>query len=189
MAPDDRQLLRRTHAGHEPSARELWRRHAGWMLPFARGVLGRRHGAAAEDIVQTVFCRLLQLDRRTIRGVREVRPWLARLVRTQALNHLRSAGRAARREGLAAPPAAREPQLHPDLAGAMDRLPRRYREVLHLRHVAGLTTDQVALALDIPRGTVASRHHAAILALRALLDTPPPPASDLTGEPSHAHAI
>ncbi|HZW08810.1 MAG TPA: sigma factor, partial [Phycisphaerales bacterium] len=132
MTADDRQLLRRTHAGHEASARELWQRHAGWMLPCARGALGRRHAGAAEDIVQSVFCRILQLDRRTIRRVRDVRPWLARILRTQALNHVRSAGRAARRESLAAPPERHDAASHPDLAAALGRLPRRHREVLHL---------------------------------------------------------
>jgi RNA polymerase sigma-70 factor (ECF subfamily) len=158
------------------------------MLAYARGVLGRRHASAADDVVQTVFCRILQLDRRTIRAVREVRPWLARLVRTQALNHLRTNTRIARRESLAAPTAAADPSVQPDLADALDRLPRRHREVLHLRHVAGLTTDQAALALCVPRGTVASRHHAAVLALRAQLETPPDAASDLPGEPAHVHA-
>ncbi len=188
MVADDLTLLRRTHAGHEPSARELWRRHAGWMLLFARGILGRRHGSGAEDVVQAVFCRMLGLDRRSIRAVREVRPWLAQLVRRQALNQMRTAARAARREAARPAPSAPSPTSGADVASAMASLPRRLREVLYLRHVAGLSTDQTALALDVPRGTVASRHHAAVMALRAAVEAGSEPVSDMLGEPAHAHA-
>ncbi len=179
MPTDDRTLLRKTHAGHEPAARELWQRHAGWMLAYARTILGNRGSLAAEDVVQSVFYRLLALDRRTIRSVREVRPWLARFVRHEALNQLRSARRAAQRDAL--PRAScQDTQATPSTPGvalslALTQLPRRQREVAHLRHIAGLTTDQTALVLGIPRGTVASRCHAAMRTLRSLLDSAPTP--------------
>lgn len=197
MPPDDRTLLRKTHAGHEPSARELWRRHAGWMLAYARAVVGPR-GVSPDDVVQAVFCRLLGLDRRAIREVREVRPWLAQLTRREAINQLRAARRAAHREARARLPEPPMPPLHEprDLAAAVARLPRGQREVVHLRHIVGLSTDQTAAALGVPRGTVASRSHAAMRALRALLDPlAPPPAHPLTpppapmlGDPCHALA-
>ena len=187
MTPDDRTLLRKTHAGHEPSARELWHRHAGWMLAYARAVVGRR-GISPDDVVQAVFCRLLGLDRRAIRSVREVRPWLAQLTRREALNQLRAARRAAHREARAPRPEPPPTPLHEpaDLAAAVARLPRGQREVVHLRHIVGLSTDQTAEALGLPRGTVASRSHAARRALQALLD-PTPPAPTL-GDPCHVLA-
>lgn len=190
MTPDDRTLLRKTHAGHEPSARDLWRRHAGWMLAYARTLLGARPGVGADDVVQAVFCRLLALDRTTIRGVGEVRPWLAQFVRHEAFNQIRTARRAAERESRTQSPSqARAPAPEaPDLAAAMASLPRRLREVAHLRHVSGLTTDQTALALGVPRGTVASRCHAAVRALRDMLDTVPNPATTPAGEPCHVLA-
>lgn len=194
MGPDDRTLLRRTHAGHEASARELWDRHAGWMLACARSVLGRRHAHAAEDAVQTVFCRVLQLDRRTIRQVRDVRPWLARAVRRQALNHLRTARRAAARD-LAHPAPRPSPGVPPattlpDLHAALDTLPRRQREVIYLRHVAGLSVDHTAEILGLPRGTVASRTHAALAKLRDILREPQPTPRVQPSEPNGArHAV
>lgn len=193
MTQDDRTLLRKTHAGHEPSARELWRRHAGWMLAYARAVVGPR-GVSPDDVVQVVFCRLLGLDRRAIRAVREVRPWLAQLTRREALNQLRAARRAAHREARAPAPEPPAPPLHEpgDLAAAVARLPRGQREVVHLRHIVGLSTDQTAEAIGVPRGTVASRSHAAMRALRALLDPPAhpltPPPTPILGDPCHALA-
>lgn len=196
MPADDQTLLRRTHAGHEPSARELWSRHAGWMAAFARSVLGRRGGSLADDVVQSVFCRVLSLDRRTVRRVREVRPWLARAVRHEALNQLRTLKRAARRDAATVArtivPEAKTGR-HPDLASALARLPRRQREVAYLRHVAGLTVDQTAAALGVPRGTIASRNHAAMQRLRDILnpsaphpDTPPSPRDVSSPDPRPA---
>lgn len=188
MAADDQTLLRRTHAGHEPSAREMWSRHAGWMAAYARSVLGPRGRSMADDVVQSVFCRLLGLDRRTVRQVREVRPWLARVTRHEALNHLRTAHRAARRE-LEAGHRTLQTSPHPetryetghdtghDLAAALAGLPRRFREVAYLRHVVGLSVDETATALGVPRGTVASRNHAAMQRLRDMLKSTPRPAS------------
>lgn len=190
MPPDDRTLLRKTHAGHEPAARELWRRHAGWMLAFARTISGDRRGVSPDDIVQTVFCRLLELDRGTVRAVREVRPYLAQLTRREALNQLRSARRAAQREAAAERDHRERPAVdRAELALALSRLPRRLREVVHLRHIAGLSTDETALALGLPRGTVASRSHAAMRTLRNLL-TPSTGTTPTTqaGEPRHAVA-
>lgn len=184
MPADDQTLLRRTHAGHEPSARELWSRHAGWMAAYARSVLGRRGGALADDVVQSVFCRVLSLDRRALRRVREVRPWLARAVRHEALNHLRSAGRASRRDAEAGPRTdTPDPPHHArhDVASALASLPRHQREVAYLRHVAGLTVDQTATALGLPRGTIASRNHAAMQRLRDILQ---PLASDPDAAPT-----
>ncbi|MFG0259528.1 MAG: RNA polymerase sigma factor [Phycisphaerales bacterium JB041] len=192
MPADDQTLLRRTHAGHEPSARELWSRHAGWMAAYARSVLGRRGDGLADDVVQSVFCRVLSLDRRAVRRVVEVRPWLARAVRHEALNHLRTLRRAALRE---ASTAARSVALQttaddpPDLAAAMAGLPRRQREVAYLRHVAGLTVEQTAAALGVPRGTVASRNHAAMQRLRDTLERSHPSRAEQPGHRDTARPL
>lgn len=172
MAQDDRKLLLRTQAGHEPSARELWSRHAGWMVSYARSVLGGRYDA--EDVVQSVFCRILTTDRATLRGVRELRPWLASATRHEALNHIRTARRAAAREAATRgrpdhTGTAVAAGLQDEASRALASLPRRLREVVYLRHVLGLTVDQTATSLRLPRGTVASRNHSAMERLRDML--------------------
>ncbi len=169
MEPDDRNLLRLTWKGHEPSARLMWRRHAGWMVSYAGAIVGRHGPVRPEDIVQSVFLHLLSLDRTTIRAVREVRPWLACLVRHQAVNDLRSERRRTNRERSACHPTPPSTATHDEMLAALARLPRRHREVLHLRVAVGLTVDQTAEALGVPRGTIASRQHAATHALRTML--------------------
>ncbi|HRQ72614.1 MAG TPA: sigma-70 family RNA polymerase sigma factor [Phycisphaerales bacterium] len=168
---DLRTLLLRTHRGHEPSARRLWEAQAPRLVAVARAVLGRRGGAGdAEDAVQAVFCRVLELDRASVRSVRDPASWLAQMTRRESLNMLRSARRAAARErehdgGSADGRAERDAGL----AGALAALPRHLREVVVLRHTAGLTFEQVSLALGVNRNTVASRHRLAMERLRGVL--------------------
>jgi RNA polymerase sigma-70 factor, ECF subfamily len=174
LEPDDRQLLLATHRGHEASARLLWRRHAPCLLAHARAIL--LEPGAAEDVVQTVMCRLLELPRRRLAAVGDPRAFLAAAVRREALNHLRSARRqtARYRHVHRQSDAAFEPSPHSDdLAPALDALPRRLREVVVLKHVGGLTFDQIALALEANRNTIAGQYRAALAALRAFLEPLP----------------
>lgn len=53
-----------------------------------------------------------------------------------------------------------------DLRSALDSLPEQFRQVLLLRHVVGLSEDEVAVALGIRVGTVKSRSSRARRALR-----------------------
>jgi RNA polymerase sigma-70 factor (ECF subfamily) len=52
------------------------------------------------------------------------------------------------------------------LRDRLARLPERQREVLVLRYYDGLDEAEMAEALGVPRGTVKSRLHGAIRALR-----------------------
>ncbi len=197
MTIDDRQLLIRTRDGHEAAARLLWERHAPRLIAYAGAVVPAR--VPAEDVVQSVFCRVVALDRATIRGVEDVPAWLTSLVRREALNALRAerrerakVGRLGRRASLPngsmssgrmqSRGAVRErrtdgavasggaPEVSStSLRDAMDSLPRRLREVVALKHLCGLTFDQIALALTMNRNTAAARHRAAIEFLRAIL--------------------
>lgn len=56
------------------------------------------------------------------------------------------------------------------LAAAVDRLSDADREVLHLRHTAGLSFAEIAEALDQPLGTVLARAHRAVNKLRKLME-------------------
>ena len=56
-----------------------------------------------------------------------------------------------------------------DLWRAIDRLPREDAELIVLKHIEGWTYDELAAALNIPRGTVMSRLYAARQRLQAAL--------------------
>jgi RNA polymerase sigma-70 factor (ECF subfamily) len=174
----DHELLERTCRGDSAGAREFWSRFGPAMLAYARAVL-RRHGGepAAADAVQTVLCRLLELDHGAVAAVADVPAFLLRSTRHAALNLIRSADRARAREaghgpaptGVAATPedaASASPAM-----AAIETLDEEAREVVILKHIAGLTFDQIALALDQNRNTVAARYRRAVEGLRARAHT------------------
>ena len=55
------------------------------------------------------------------------------------------------------------------VAAGMDALPPSQRQVLSLRFYADLSVPEIAAALEIPEGTVKSRLHTSLSALRACL--------------------
>lgn len=173
MNPDTRLLLQ-THKGNEPAARALWARFAPRLLAYAVSITG----SGAEDVVQSVFVSILSEERSVIRRIQDPMGWLLVLTRRACLNHLRSVRRekARRRERAAqAEQAARRViplMVDQELVNAaVSALPRRLREVVILRHVAGLTFDQAAVALGANRNTTASRYREAMERLRSALET------------------
>lgn len=189
----DRELLLRARKGDEGAARALWDRLAPRMIAYATLIAG---AADAEDIAQTVFLRALQAPRRDIRRIDDGAGWLLRAARNEALNTLRSGNRRQAREQAAASaasartdalppgPSASAPPASADeqLLAALATLPPHQHEAVWLHHCCGLTFDQLALALDLPRSTAASRYRAGIRRLReALCPLPCPPEK----EPSH----
>lgn len=143
------------------------------MLSLAGAIVGGHGEVSADDVVQSAFCRVLEVDRRMLRGVRDVRAWLCQVTRRVALNEIRSLRRERDRRRRA-PTAVGSDTAHVDgLADVVMSLPRRWREVVVLKHAAGLTFDQIALALDVPRSTAASRYQSAIEHLRLQLQETP----------------
>src|ERR1041385_3188288 len=139
MPEDDTQLLLRMLRGHEPSAAELWRRHAPRLVAYARAVLGRRDPDGARDVVQSVFLAALRVPRAEAKGIRDVAGWMLLLTRHAALNRVRALRRERVRMAAMSGPAHSGPHDAPELAAAVDRLPRPMREVVVLKHMAGLT--------------------------------------------------
>jgi len=193
MTTPEHRLLLAMHRGHEPSAERLWALLAPRLLAYAAAVLPRDQRDAADDVVQRVFCTVLDRPRRELRRVEDVTAWLFRVTRNTALNHTRSERRErGRRAELGAGPGAqaggptgpgpvtdeRAEQLH----AATASLPEEQRDALLLRLVGGLTVEQAALALAVNRNTLASRHRAAVRTLRARLE------QGSTGELEAEHA-
>jgi len=166
----ERHLLRRMQAGDERAARELWGALAPPLIAFARCAGA---GAGAEDAVQRVFVSLLKLPRRHADAIESVRAYAAGALRNDLANAARSDSRRAARETAAvrtAPRVAASTDDHAELPAAVASLHDDARDLLLLKHVAGLTFDQLAIALGEPRTTIASRHAAAVGALRALME-------------------
>jgi RNA polymerase sigma-70 factor (ECF subfamily) len=146
---------------------------------------GRR--ADAEDLAQDTLVRayraLAGWEPARIRDL-AVRPWLASIVVNLARNRARAqASRPATvslLDELAHPRIALRETPHGRLerreiaqvwAARLLALPERYRAPLVLRHVDGLSYEEIGEALDRPAGTIKAQVHRGLALLRVALDT------------------
>jgi RNA polymerase sigma factor (sigma-70 family) len=166
---------------------ELFDRHWSSVYRYCRS----RAGAEGEDLAAETF--RLAFDRR---GTYELdrpdaRPWLLGLATNLIRNHLRSCNRGERAVmRLSQPGAIDDPTdllieyaeaapLGPKVAQALDGIPSCDRDALLLMAWNDLSYEEVAAALGVPAGTVASRISRARLRLRARL-------AELGCRPDHA---
>lgn len=153
----------------------LYDRHAAGIYRFCLGMLGRREDA--EDAVQGLWVKLAKSPAPVL-GADDTGAYLWTVARNLVKSRLRRRALellwtrpqdpdaalllAGRDEGPAS-------DRRRDLARAVGRLRPRLREVVLLVGIEGHTLEEAAARLDIPRGTAASRYHAAVEKLRALM--------------------
>jgi RNA polymerase sigma-70 factor (ECF subfamily) len=132
-------------------------------------------GADADDVVQDAFVKAYA----GLSGFRlggEFRAWLLAIVRNETRNLFRSRGRRSAREELALivdaelkldpEAAALTSARHAELLRGVRGLERDLREVVACRYLMELSEAETAATLRIPAGTVKSRLHRALTALR-----------------------
>lgn len=172
---EERELVRRVLAGDREAFRLVVLRHQARLAELVFRQTGDRAGT--DDMVQETFLRAYRaLDRFDPRF--RLSTWLARI----AVNVARDQGRrakvredglqrvAARGAGAPSPlEAAARSEAHDQVAQALRDLPEAQREVVVLATYGGLTQREVAAALDLPLGTVKTRHRTALLRLRELV--------------------
>ena len=90
--------------------------------------------------------------------------WLTRILINVCNSELRRRKRELSMDEL--PETAQEQFDALPLKEALRRLPKDLREVIVLRYFTGLTLEETAQALDIPRGTVSTRQKKALTLLR-----------------------
>ena len=187
-APEDVALLERIRAGDERACEALVRQHGGRLLAVARRFLRTEEDSAdaVQDAFLSAFRSLEGFERNSTLGT-----WLHRIVVNVCLMRLRARSRsrevriddllptfdetghhshpvrAWKDDALARLPRA-ETRAH--VRACIDRLPDPYREVLVLRDIEELDTEQTAQHLGINPGAVKTRLHRARQALRTLLE-------------------
>ncbi|MEE1942429.1 sigma-70 family RNA polymerase sigma factor [Streptomyces sp. TRM 70361] len=132
-----------------------------------------------DDGVQQVRLKLLEERARPDRPeIRDRDAWLAVVASRVAIDwHRRRTRETGLRERLAARWSRRPPADHPQehrvlaltVADGLERLTAAQRQVLVLRYYADLPVRDIARLLDVPEGTVKSRIHLAVAALRTVL--------------------
>jgi len=168
------QRLRQARRGSSPAAMALWERFSPRMVSLAREMSG---ASASSDIVQSVFVALLQMPETRAKGVQDVAAYLVVATRNACLNANRSRARrevivdAISREAGGRSRDERDSTNADELHDAMSRLADEHREVVLLKHVGGLTFDQMATSLGESRGTLASRYKRALEELQGMMRT------------------
>lgn len=162
-AADDAALLRALHDEHAPA---LW----GFVLHLTGGDRGR-----AEDVVQETLFRAWRRPAVLAQQQASARGWLFTVARNIVVDEWRAGQRRPTTSSELLP----EP-LEPDttdtalqsimLTEAMSRLSHDHRSVLLECYFRGCTAGQAAVRLSVPVGTVKSRLHYALHALRLVLE-------------------
>ena len=172
--PADHALIAAIQAGDLKAFEAFYRRYESVVFRTARSLT--RDQMAAEDVVVETFLRA-HAARDRIDPERPPVPWLQRIAVNLALNHRRRQRHGTVRledsgqeleEASATPESAVEGhETARALARCLDRLPGPARAAIVLRYVHGASLAEIADVLDCPLGTVKSRLHNGLLALRA----------------------
>jgi RNA polymerase sigma-70 factor (ECF subfamily) len=168
-AESDERLMVRIQQGEVQAFETLFERYR----PRLFGFLFRRCGdaATAEDLFQESWLRVVRARDRFDPG-RRFSTWLFQIANNLCRDRARRRAVEAKereamraqsdQDGPGAPPHALRRALEQRLA----TLPDRLREVLVLRYYHDLSEREIAAIAGVPQGTVKSRLHAAIRALR-----------------------
>lgn len=184
-------LLHAAGMGDDVAWRKLIDLYARRVYALARSRLGVSRHELAEEITQSVFATVASKLGREEDGESgyaeqgKFESWLFRI----AMNRIRDEVRRSRRQAEPADPASfssvasaeRAPdglETTPDqlssLRLAMEKLSDADREIVELRHHAGLSFKQMADLLSEPIGTLLARHHRALKKLKDLLTNADP---------------
>ena len=158
--------------GDTQAFERLYRRHVAKVHSLARWLLSRDD---VDDVIQDVFIRVWQkLD--TFRGKSAFSTWLHRLatnvilrqrqrLSTDETRHSGSELELAERAAVGS-----ETGLAVDIEAAVDRLPRRARQVFVLHDMEGYKHEEIGTMLEISVGTSRSQLHHARMALRSFFN-------------------
>lgn len=180
--------VERLRAGDAEALREVVQAFGERLTAVVCGVLRDRD--AVEDVVQETFTKAWYRIR-SFKGGSSLYTWLYRVAVNAAKDHLKSRRRrpASSLDELPGRTSMRAPsrplveglerrELRTQVRAAIARLPHRFRTVLALREIEGMTYNEIAEVLGLSLGTVESRLFRARGRLRALLAADQPPEGD-----------
>ena len=185
---DEAKLVEGLRAGSDEAFEELVRGYGGRMLAVARRFM--RNDEDARDAVQDAFLSAFRSMQR-FEGGSKLGTWLHRIVANACLMKLRTKRRkpetsiedllpAYKEDGHQLDPRPRwegtaqelleQAEARDIVRAAIDELPDGYRNVLLLRDIEGIGTDEAARMLSVSAGAVKTRLHRARQALKTQLE-------------------
>jgi RNA polymerase sigma-70 factor (ECF subfamily) len=170
--PDN--MLRAVLARNDPAAVELiWDRYASDLFAYLLVVLCSRHDA--EDVLQTVFVRIVQ-KRHRLAKARRLDAYVYRIARNEAFSFIGRRKRnrtidAVNESWLTVPEGHQElNDLAEELQAAIVRLPQQQREVIVMKIYRQKTFLEISRLLGLSQNTVASRYRYGMEKLRTMLE-------------------
>lgn len=157
---DDALLLRRAQRGDKGAVDVLLRQHYDTVRAVCHRIVINRQDA--EDATQMALISIVRALP-TFDGRSKFSTWVYRIATNAALDEVR---RIRRRPRPTADDALAVPAQHDrssavdaqiDVRAALEQLPEEYRVAMVLRHIADMDYADIAIALDVPVGTVRSR--------------------------------
>jgi len=164
----ERDLVDRAQAGDVAAMRELYERYAAAVHRFA--IVPLVHDRTlAEDLLADTFVRAMEHIGRFRWQGKGVLPWLIRIAKNLALDHLRKSGRftgwpdgfeqfIADDDGTTGESATAQRQITDLLRSRIDAcladINPRYGKVLRLRLVESMPRDQAAIEMEVSVGTL-----------------------------------
>ena len=163
------EAVARAKEGDMSALQFLYIRYADDIRGYVGSIVRDPH--EAEDITQNVFAKLMTAILKYERREVPFAAWILRVARNVALDHVR----ARRQIPFAEVRTSDDGHDQVDferlecLREALRQLPEEQREVLLLRHVAGLTPGEIAERLGKTEGSIHGLHHRGRTVLRATL--------------------
>lgn len=191
MATDDLTLVGRVRTGDQRAFRQLVERYQRKVYGVAMGML--RNKEDARDVAQEAFVKVYRyLDH--FQGDGSFSKWLYRITTNLCIDLIRKRGatrgihhvefdEAVKRDtaeakigalgsmlGTNPQKSALRKELADQIAEAMGQIPEMHRQVLLLREIEGMSYEDIAQTLKIPKGTVMSRLFHARLKMQLILN-------------------
>lgn len=175
--PEDRVLVERVQGGDRAAFEVLFQRYHRRAYAVAFGVVKNKEDAL--DIVQDAFVKVHR-HIGNFQGTSSFYTWLYRILMNLAIDHVRKprhgkdvdyddgVGRAAtdvEGDGSMLPKMANSNpsktavrrELSAKIVAALDELPEYHRAVILMREVEGMSYEEMAQVLEVPKGTIMSR--------------------------------
>lgn len=172
-ANEDDALVERAKAGDRAAFQTLFQKYHRRVYSVALGVVKRPEDAM--DVVQDAFIKVHK-HLATFQGNSSFYTWLYRIVMNLGIDHVRRTRKVVEwGDDVPLEQAAGDKTLVPKVADAnpsrtlvrrelsekirqaLDTLPEYHRAVIVLREVEGMSYEEIAEVLDVPKGTIMSR--------------------------------
>ena len=165
----ERKAIAAAKAGDWDALTYLYSRYSDDVCRFVQSIVHDHH--QAEDITHDVFAKLIRAIQKYEEREVPFAAWIMRVARNAALDHMRSRRQIPVEEVWVSENGEEQTSLDCTraLKEALAELPQSQREVLVLRHIGGLSPNEIAERLGKTEASIQGLHHRGRAALKVSL--------------------